>query len=153
MSELKPGDKVWVSAEIIDQPVEAMIDADTGATEWGYYAYGNAWWPELDHNVLGDKDTDSSDVIPDVPNLAAVARVLAAHPGIGEVVQAISELLICERSDISWPNGVELPKGDPNRWEIVLNAAKELNAKRRAVTPEVVEQFRQFAAALNGGTA
>ena len=70
MSELKPGDKVWIGVNV------GLVLADD-----------TAWYTDLrGAPIKGCFDTS---YVPDVPNLAAVARVLAAHPGIGEALQII----------------------------------------------------------------
>lgn len=62
MSKLKPGDKVWMKGEL------DRIGSD-GFVEMGH------WW---NHDVKY--------LIPDVPNLAAVARVLVANPWMAETL-------------------------------------------------------------------
>jgi len=76
VSELKPGDKVWIEDVLVE----------------GYPAIdglSKALW--VDGHDGGKLFVREECVIPDVPNLAAVARVLAAHPGIGEAVARIAK--------------------------------------------------------------
>lgn len=81
MSELKVGDLVWVSDTVSDIPDQS-------------YAAG-CIMTQMD----GQNEVMVSEEawMPDVPNLAAVARVIAAHPGIGEAVRIAAHNLLVER--------------------------------------------------------
>lgn len=83
---LQPGDYVWRRGRIIDDAVEACTEPDTGAIELGRYVEGDSWWIADADGGLGELDPNSAPVIPDVPNLAHIARYLAEHP---ETVDAL----------------------------------------------------------------
>lgn len=107
MSELKPGDRVWIR---------------------GFYVE----WATDNTRHISDLD-DPETAIPDVPNLAAVARVLSAHPGIG---------LSCDKI-ITYVSGVL------DLMDSFAPEEKRLNDRMR----KEVDALRALAAALNGGTA
>lgn len=134
MSELKPGDKVWIGVNV------GLVLTDN-----------TAWYTDLrGAPIKGCFDTS---YVPDVPNLAAVARVLAAHPGIGEALARIEKQDRLARTDFSWPDGKELPIGDPRRTKIVLDGTREYVDAVKAVTADDIALLGLLAAALNGGTA
>lgn len=76
MSELKVGDKVWI-------PATAAI----------VFPSGEAWF--TDHGGFNIDCVE--EYVPSVPNLAAVARVIAAHPNLGTSLRIVAHDLWTEK--------------------------------------------------------
>lgn len=131
MSALKPGDKVWIPFTAISPP--------TGFTNrikrvWFQDANGNEDWV-----------TDDTP-IPDSPNLAAVARVLADRPEWQNYSEALNRLVAITKlcSAMLFLHGQIDPNGD-HYQELVA----------RLDDPTLVHDWEAadaLAAALNGWT-
>lgn len=112
MSQFKEGDVVWYGPNAVtDVYVNGAIDIQ-GADE-------------------SDINTFEEYLIPHTENLAAVARVLAAHPQLGEAVQSGIEALHEESANAEHWRGIR---------------------DYRITDPlEAAETLKALAAALNGG--